>query len=90
MADDGALTLQPGFSEELRGAATSWGYGSAEELLRHAFAEMKLSRDPPMAPAALKAFIQEGLDDIEAGRIVDFDLDGIVERGRKRLAALNR
>lgn len=90
MADDGALTLQPGFAEELRGTARSWGYNSAEELIRHAVAELKLSRDPPMSPDRLKAFIQEGLDDIAAGRIVDFDLDGIVERGRKRLAALDR
>jgi len=37
--------------------------------------------------AALKADLAEGLADLAAGRVKDFDADRIIERGRKLLAA---
>ena len=35
---------------------------------------------------ALRADIKEGLDDIAAGRVSNFDADRIVEEGKRRLA----
>ena len=35
---------------------------------------------------ALRDAIQEGMDDIEAGRVAEFDPEQIKRRGRKRLA----
>ncbi len=35
---------------------------------------------------ALRADIKEGLDDIAAGRVSDFDANRIVEEGKRRLA----
>ena len=34
----------------------------------------------------LRADIQAGLDDIDAGRVHDFDIDQIVKEGKRRLA----
>jgi hypothetical protein len=45
--------------------------------------------DAPRGEAALNALradIKEGLDDIAAGRVSNFDADGIVEEGKRRLA----
>lgn len=89
MADDGALILQSELAEELRQAARDGGYGSPEELLRDTLNEIRRRREEAeTAEAKLQAFLQAGIDDVKAGRIADFDLDGIVQRGRKRLAAL--
>lgn len=44
---------------------------------------------PKTSFAALKAEIYDGLSDIAAGRVKDFDPASITERGRKLLAARN-
>lgn len=44
---------------------------------------------PKASFAALKADIYDGLSDIAAGRVKDFDPASITERGRKLLAARN-
>lgn len=52
----------------------------------------KPARDRDDAPRgdtvlnALRADIQEGLDDIAAGRVSDFDADRIIESRKRRLA----
>ena len=89
MADGGALTLQPDLAEDLRVAAREWGYESADALVREALTEWRIRQvEAAVSHERLKAMIQEGLDDIAAGRVVEPDLDGIIARGRARLAAL--
>ena len=46
----------------------------------------KNAEDEPGEPEALRADIAKGMADLTAGRVTDFDMDRIVERGRKLLA----
>ncbi len=87
MPDDGALTLQPDLAEDLRMAAEEWGYESADAVVREALTEWRIRQvEAAIGHAKLKAMIQEGLDDIAAGRVYDFDADEIIREAKERRA----
>ena len=66
-------------------------YNSASEVVR---AGMRLLEDQETQRRikfeALRDAIREGMDDIEAGRVAEFDPEQIKQRGRKRLAGQRR
>ena len=63
-------------------------YGSGSEVVR---AGLRLLEDHEklreIKYEQLRADLQQGLDDIEAGRVVNLDPEDIKKRGRKKLAA---
>ena len=62
----------------------SGDYQSASEVVREA---LRLMRERDSARARLRRDIQIGLEQIENGLAVPFDVEKIKARGRKRLAA---
>ena len=82
------VSLTPELERFVRDKVESGKYNSASELVRESLRllderdqmyQIKLER--------LRADIQVGLDDIDAGRVVPFDAADIIKRGRERLAA---
>lgn len=63
----------------------------AEFVEIHGAGEAPLCIDPvtgePLTHEQLKAELQKGIDDIEAGRVAPLDIEDIKRRGRERLAA---
>jgi len=84
------ITLPTDMASIVKGAVTGGDYASTSEVIRAALRDWKLKRSlQHEALASLRADVQLGLDDIAAGRVVDFDVDSIIRRGRERLAAKN-
>lgn len=61
-------------------------FHSADEVVQHAL-EFYDSCQPTLE--SLRAKIQEGMDDIAAGRVSPLDVEDVKRRGRERLAAEN-
>ena len=81
------VTLLPEAAASVREAVAAGEYASAEAVVRAALQDWTAKRASARAERdALKADIAVGLADLEAGRVRDFDIDRIVERGRQRSA----
>ncbi len=62
-------------------------YASTSEVIREALRDWKMKRALQMQElVALKADIDQGLADVAAGHVTEFNADKIIERGRKLLA----
>lgn len=82
------ITMPPEMAAVVKNAVDSGDYASSSEVVRAALRDWKLKRALQLEElASLKADIDVGLADIAAGRVQDFDVDRIVERGRKLLAS---
>ena len=82
------ITIPSEMLTTLRAAVEGGDYASTSEVVREALRDWKAKRDTQVQDlVALKADIARGLADLSAGRVVDFDKDAIVERGRALLAA---
>ena len=67
---------------------TSGRYQTASEVIREGLRMMlEVNRQQELEYARLKREVQRGVDDIEAGRIRDFDPKRIMVLARKRRAA---
>lgn len=85
------ITLPRDMAATVRGAVEDGDYASTSEVVREALREWKLKRAVQVQElAALKADIDKGIADIEAGRVKDFDAKRIIARGRKLLARRSR
>ena len=63
-------------------------YESAEEVLTAALQDfIAVQKIEPDDDIDLRAKIDVGMADVRAGRLVEFDLEGIIERGKQSLAA---
>lgn len=81
------ITMPPELASVIRGAVDTGDYASSSEVVRDALRDWKLKRTLQLEElASLKADIDVGIADVAAGRVKAFDLDSIVERGRKLLA----
>jgi antitoxin ParD1/3/4 len=81
------ISLPPELEAQVRKRVESGLYGSASEVVREAlrlFETYEQLRSSKLTQ--LRADIDEGLVDIRAGKVVDFDSDDIKQRGRARLA----
>lgn len=81
------VTLTSEMAHAVKGAVESGAYASSSEVIREALRDWRHKRMMQERQLAeLRADVQAGLDDIEAGRVRDFDAGRIIEDGRKRLA----
>jgi antitoxin ParD1/3/4 len=80
------ITLTAEQAEYVRMAVRSGEYASGSEVIREALRDWLHKRALHENDLhALRTTIQQGLADIEAGRVHDFDADRIIERGEQRL-----
>jgi len=71
----------------LKDAVQTGDYASTSEVVREAVRDWRSKRALALNELAkLKAEIDQGLADIDAGRLVDLDPDRIISEGRRRLA----
>jgi antitoxin ParD1/3/4 len=82
------ITLPHEMAATVKNAVDTGDYASSSEVVRAALRDWKLKRALQFEElATLKADINLGLADVAAGRVADFDVDRIVERGRTLLAS---
>ena len=82
------VSLPPELENQVRAHVNSGLYGSASEVIREAlrlFESFQAMQAASMA--ALKADIDKGAADIEAGRVKALSVDAVKQRGRETLAA---
>jgi hypothetical protein len=95
------LTLSKRAEQYLRDELKNCRYSSPEEIVEAAIEYWCIERpfdvevvDPhtgrTLDDAELAAMIQVGIDDANAGRLVEFDAESIKHRGRERLKARQR
>ena len=80
------ISLPPELEAQVRKRVDSGLYGSASEVVREAlrlFETYEQLRSSKLTQ--LRVDIEEGLADIHAGKVVDFDAKSIKQRGRARL-----
>jgi antitoxin ParD1/3/4 len=81
------ITLPAEMAAVVKDAVRGGDYASASEIVREALRDWKSKRALHIHElAALRADIDKGLADVAAGRVKDFDADGVAERGRGLLA----
>ncbi len=82
------ITMPADMAAVVKAAVDVGDYASTSEVVRDALREWKMRRAVQLQEiTSLKADIDEGLADVAAGRVKDFDTKKIVERGRKLLAS---
>ena len=82
------ITMPADMAAIVKGAVEGGDYASTSEVIREALRDWKSKRAIQLHKLeALKADIDQGLADVAAGRVKDFDADRIIDRGRKLLAA---
>lgn len=82
------ITLTAEMAQAVRGAVQAGEYASSSEIVREALRDWRHKRAlQEQELAELRARIQEGLADIAAGRVRDFDAARIIRKGEEQLAA---
>ncbi len=72
----------------VKGGVAGGDYASTSEVVREALRDWKMKRALQLQElAALKARIDRGLADLAEGRVKDFNVDRVIERGRRLSAS---
>ena len=82
------MTLTSEMVQAIRGAVKAGDYASSSEIVREALRDWRhnqMLRKRQLAE--VRGEIHAGIEDLEAGRVREFDAERIVKKGRKRLAA---
>ena len=81
------ITLTAKMAKAVKGAVSAGEYASNSEIIREALRDWHHKRAlQERELEGLRADVKTGIDDVEAGRVQDFDAERIVQKGRKRLA----
>jgi len=81
------VSLPPELERRVRQHVESGLYGSASEVIRAALRLFEVYQNMREASlAALRADLEQGVADIEAGNVQEIDIETIKQRGRSRLA----
>lgn len=81
------ITMPTEMAAVLKAAVEEGAYASTSEVIRDALRDWSVKRALRLQElASLQADIQQGLADVAAGRVTDFDIARITERGRRLLA----
>jgi antitoxin ParD1/3/4 len=79
------VTLTAEIAEAVRQAVEAGEYASGSEIVREALRDWKHKRAlREQELMELRARVQEGLSDIEAGRVHDFDAARIIRKGEQQ------
>jgi len=82
------ITVTADMAAQLRGAIEGGAYASSSEIIRDALRDWAYKRElREKHLEAIRALVEEGDADIAAGRVRDFTVESIVERGKALLAA---
>ena len=82
------ITMPAEMAAVVKDAVEDGDYASTSEVMREALRDWKAKRALKLYELeALKAEIDKGVADVSAGRVRDFDVAEIIERGRKQSAA---
>lgn len=85
------VTLPAELASTIRAAVADGDYPSSSDVIRDALRAWAQRRETRAVDvAALKADIDRGLDDLSAGRVVEFDAERIAARGRQVLQRRSR
>ena len=80
------VTLTAEMAQAVRQAVQSGEYASSSEIIREALRDWRHKRAvQEQELAELRAKVREGLDDIEEGRVHDFDPERIIRKGEQQL-----
>lgn len=83
------ITLTAEMAQAVRGAVQAGEYASSSEIVREALRDWRHKRALQAQELAdFRAKIQEGLDDIEAGRVHDLDAERVIRQGKARIQDL--
>jgi antitoxin ParD1/3/4 len=81
------ITLTAEMAQAVRGAVQAGEYASSSEIIREALRDWRHKRAlQEQELGELRAQVQEGLADIAAGRVRDFDAERIIRKGEEQLA----
>ena len=79
------ITLTAEIAEAVRTAVAAGEYASSSEVVREALRDWRHKRALQRHELAeLRAQVQRGIDDLDAGRVRDFDPERIIQTGRQR------
>ncbi|GAA4247011.1 ribbon-helix-helix protein, CopG family [Azospirillum formosense] len=85
------ITLPAAMAAAVKGAVEGGDYASNSEVVREALRDWTLKRAQQRHElAALQADLEQGLADVAAGRVADFDAARIIDQGKARFAARSR
>lgn len=85
------VSLTPALEEIVRKKVDSGLYNSASEVVREALRLLDAYDNVrATALAKLRAEVEAGWQDVEAGRVKDFDPESVKQRGRATLERLKR
>ena len=80
------VTLTAEMADDVRMAVQAGEYASSSELIREALRDWRHKRALQQQELKeLRAKVQQGLSDIEEGRVQDFDPERIIRKGEKQL-----
>jgi len=80
------ITLTAEMANAVRHTVEAGEYASSSELIREALRDWRHKRAlQAQELEELRAKVREGLDDIEAGQVRDFDPERIIRKGEKQL-----
>ncbi len=75
----------------IKSAVKGGDYASTSEVVHEALRDWEMKRAPQLREmAALQADLNKGLADLTEGRVRDFNVDRMVERGKKLSANRSR
>jgi antitoxin ParD1/3/4 len=81
------ITLTAEMAQAVRGAVQAGEYASSSEIIREALRDWRHKRAlQEQELGELRTQVQEGLADIAAGRVRDFDAERIIRKGKEQLA----
>jgi antitoxin ParD1/3/4 len=82
------ITLPADMAALVKGAVSGGDYASSSEVVREALRDWQVKAELRRRKLeALRRDIDEGIRDVEAGRLVEPDIDDIMARGRALSAA---
>ena len=85
------ITLPAQMANDLKSVVAAGEYASTSEIVREALRDWKTKHTIHQQELeALKSDIDNGLADVAAGRVKDFDPASVIARGRKLLANRSR
>lgn len=85
------VTLTLELAHAVKGAVEAGEYASSSEIIREALRDWRHKRmmqDRQLAE--LRAEVRAGIEDVEAGRVQDFDAERIIEKGKQRRPGRSR